>query len=118
MASGIRSGRWRPCTGRQAQAPAADAQYRLPALFANSTSRVTTLSHFTQCVYLIFSAVYVCKESVEHVLLLHGPDEAGPDGAVGDASHGAAHGSMGHGEGIAMASKGTGSVFEWEDDLG
>ena len=59
--------------------------------------------------------MYVCKESIEHVLLLHGPDEEGPDGSIGDASHGAAHGTMGHGEGIALASSGTGSVFDWED---
>lgn len=48
-----------------------------------------TLSHFSQAIYLLFSAVYVLKESVEHVLLLHGPAE-------GEGAHGAGHGGMGH----------------------
>lgn len=50
--------------------------------------------------FLLFSAVYVCKESVEHVLLLHGPGEDG--GADGAGAHGSAHGSMGHGEALAL----------------
>jgi len=79
-----------------------------------STARATTLSHFAQCVYLIFSAVYVCKESIEHVLLLHGPDEEGLDGAAGEGSHGAAHGSMGHGQTAGIDSS---STADW-DDLG
>lgn len=63
--------------------------------------RLITVSHFSQAIYLLFSAVYVCKESVEHVLMLHGPLEA-------DGSHGAGHGGMGHGEGLAsIASAGT-----------
>lgn len=43
--------------------------------------------------------MYVCKESIEHVLLLHGhgPDEGG------HGEHGAAHGTMGHGEAISVA---------------
>ncbi|SCV73910.1 BQ2448_6340 [Microbotryum intermedium] len=53
--------------------------------------RLVTLSHFSQAIYLLFSAVYVCKESVEHVLLLHG-------GAEHVGAHGAGHGGMGHGE--------------------
>ncbi|CAD6565477.1 MAG: hypothetical protein CYPHOPRED_005652 [Cyphobasidiales sp. Tagirdzhanova-0007] len=83
--------------------------------YAFGTSRVTTLSHFTQCVYLIFSAVYVCKESIEHVLLLHGPDETGSDGTAGDAMHGASHGSMGHGQHMGAESSSGGNVFEWEE---
>lgn len=89
--------------------------------FPYGTSRINTLSHFAQCVYLIFSAVYVCKESIEHVLLLHGPDEMMTEFAGGlDGSgegvqelgtHGAAHGSMGHGE---IVGHGTGDF----DDLG
>ncbi|GAA5919637.1 hypothetical protein JCM6882_006885 [Rhodosporidiobolus microsporus] len=58
--------------------------------------RLVTLSHFSQAVYLLFSAVYVCKESVEHVLLLHDPQDA-------DASHGKGHGGVGHGEGRSVA---------------
>ncbi|GAA5866870.1 hypothetical protein JCM8547_003902 [Rhodosporidiobolus lusitaniae] len=54
--------------------------------------RLITLSHFSQAVYLLFSAVYVCKESVEHVLLLHDPQDL-------DGSHGTGHGGVGHGEG-------------------
>lgn len=56
------------------------------------THRVVTLAHFSQAIFLLFSAVYVCKESVEHVLLLHG-------GAEHEGAHGAGHGSMGHGDG-------------------
>jgi hypothetical protein len=59
------------------------------------TYRLTTLSQFAQCIYLLFSAVYVCKESIEHVLLLHDPVD---DSSNASASHGAAHGSMGHGQ--------------------
>ncbi|KAM0751358.1 hypothetical protein T439DRAFT_325505 [Meredithblackwellia eburnea MCA 4105] len=55
-------------------------------------SRYITLSHFSQAIYLLFSAVYVCKESVEHVLLLHG-------GTEDEGAHGTGHGGMGHGEG-------------------
>ncbi|KAL8287327.1 hypothetical protein RQP46_003779 [Phenoliferia psychrophenolica] len=63
-----------------------DKGVRLP--FGNQ--RLVTLSHFSQAIYLLFSAVYVCKESVEHVLLLHGGTEA-------EGAHGAGHG-MGHGD--------------------
>ena len=35
-----------------------------------------TVLHFAQTVYLIFSAVYICKETVEHLLL-----------SVGDGHH-------------------------------
>ncbi|GAA5881049.1 hypothetical protein JCM16303_004656 [Sporobolomyces ruberrimus] len=59
--------------------------------------RLTTLSHFSQSIYLLFSAVYVCKESIEHVLLLHGPSEGGVGG--GGEGHGSGHGGVGHGEG-------------------
>lgn len=51
-----------------------------------------TLSLFSQAIYLLFSAVYVCKESVEHVLLLHGGKEE-------EGAHGVGHGMGGHGEG-------------------
>ncbi|KAM0790204.1 hypothetical protein ACM66B_005519 [Microbotryomycetes sp. NB124-2] len=53
--------------------------------------RLGTLSHFSQAIYLLFSAVYVCKESVEHVLLLHGASED-------EGAHGSGHGGMGHGD--------------------
>ena len=66
--------------------------------FPFGTHRLVTLSLFSQCVYLLFSAVYVCKESVEHVLLMHGPGDIGDAIAAGGDGHGAAHGSMGHGE--------------------
>ena len=88
--------------------------------FPYGTSRINTLSHFAQCVYLIFSAVYVCKESIEHVLLLHGPDEMMTElsssfdatgGSVQElGTHGAAHGSIGHGE---ILGHGTGG--DWDD---
>ena len=59
--------------------------------------------------------MYVCKESIEHVLLLHGPDETGSDGTAGDAMHGASHGSMGHGQHMGAESSSGGNVFEWEE---
>ncbi|KAE8189816.1 hypothetical protein CF328_g6164 [Tilletia controversa] len=37
----------------------------------HSAHRTSTLLHFTQAVYLLFSAIYVCKDSVEHALLHH-----------------------------------------------
>ncbi|GJN92852.1 hypothetical protein Rhopal_005890-T1 [Rhodotorula paludigena] len=63
------------------------------------SARLVTLSHFSQAVYLLFSAVYVCKESIEHVLLLHGPQEA-------SGAHGSGHGGVGHGEGLATIGDG------------
>lgn len=63
------------------------------------THRLTTLSHFAQAIYLLFSGIYVCKESIEHVLLLHEP----VDSSAGGDGHGSAHGSMGHGEGRGVA---------------
>ncbi|CAO1630587.1 unnamed protein product [Sympodiomycopsis kandeliae] len=36
---------------------------------AYSTHRVSTLLNFVQTIYLLFAAVYVCKESIEHALL-------------------------------------------------
>lgn len=101
---------WSIISGRRAS----DNAVRWPY----GTSRVNTLSHFAQCVYLIFSAVYVCKESIEHVLLLHGPDEMMAEFANGEttggevAAHGAAHGGMGHGEIVGHGGSGD------YDDLG
>ncbi|GAA6064317.1 hypothetical protein JCM10212_006004 [Sporobolomyces blumeae] len=83
--------KWKSEMGR-----ARDERIRKPY----GSSRLPTLSHFSQSIYLLFSAVYVCKESIEHVLLLHGPDE-------GEGAHGSGHGGVGHGEargGIAVAS--------------
>lgn len=34
-------------------------------------SRFSTLARFTRSVYLLFAAMYVCKESIEHVVLNH-----------------------------------------------
>ncbi|GAA6038025.1 hypothetical protein JCM8097_007505 [Rhodosporidiobolus ruineniae] len=68
-----------------------DASIRQPY----GSYRLVTLSHFSQAVYLLFSAVYVCKESVEHVLLLHDPQDT-------DGAHGSGHGGAGHGEGRAL----------------
>ena len=35
-------------------------------------ARIETVAMFAQCVYLAFSSVYVCKETVEHLLLSAG----------------------------------------------
>ncbi|KAK2462557.1 hypothetical protein APHAL10511_005527 [Amanita phalloides] len=40
-------------------------------------ARTETVLMFAQVVYLMFSAVYVCKETVEHVLLSAGPSGGG-----------------------------------------
>jgi divalent metal cation (Fe/Co/Zn/Cd) transporter len=42
----------------------------LPSIiFPYRKGRVETVLMFAQAVYLMFSSVYVCKESVEHLLL-------------------------------------------------
>lgn len=38
-------------------------------------ARIETVAMFAQCVYLMFSSVYVCKETVEHLLLSAGSGE-------------------------------------------
>ncbi|KAH9934154.1 uncharacterized protein B0H18DRAFT_1082772 [Fomitopsis serialis] len=48
--------------------PSMQAQYRRP--FGNA--RLETVVAFAQSVYLIFASVYVCKETVEHLLLSSG----------------------------------------------
>ena len=35
-------------------------------------ARMETLFIYAQAIYLIFASVYVCKETVEHLLLSHG----------------------------------------------
>ncbi|KIJ43902.1 hypothetical protein M422DRAFT_169220 [Sphaerobolus stellatus SS14] len=42
------------------------------AEYAYGNARLDTLSIFAQSVYLLFAAVYVCKEALEHMLLSHG----------------------------------------------
>jgi divalent metal cation (Fe/Co/Zn/Cd) transporter len=37
-------------------------------------ARVETLALFAQAIYLLFAAVYVCKETVEHLLLSYGQE--------------------------------------------
>jgi divalent metal cation (Fe/Co/Zn/Cd) transporter len=39
---------------------------------AYGKERVTTVALFAQAVYLLFAAVYVCKEAMEHFLLSAG----------------------------------------------
>lgn len=45
---------------------------------------------FAQAVYLMFSSVYVCKETVEHLLLSAGAG-AGVGGGVGSGGHSEGH---------------------------
>lgn len=40
--------------------------------FAIRNSRIETLMTYAQSVYLLFASVYVCKETVEHLLLASG----------------------------------------------
>ena len=44
-------------------------------VFRRSNGRVETVLMFAQAVYLMFSSVYVCKETVEHLLLSAGGGE-------------------------------------------
>ncbi|KAK0545117.1 hypothetical protein OC846_005794 [Tilletia horrida] len=44
--------------------------------------RTSTLLHFTQSIYLLFAALYVCKESVEHALLHPSGGASVPDQAA------------------------------------
>lgn len=53
----------------------------------NSAARLSTLLTFAQSVYLMFSAVYVCKETIEHVLLSAG-EAQGHHHHAGDESAG------------------------------
>ncbi|KZT54481.1 hypothetical protein CALCODRAFT_13243 [Calocera cornea HHB12733] len=46
--------------------------------------RVETVALFAQSIYLIFAAVYVCKETVEHVILSGGGDHHHHTGALDD----------------------------------
>lgn len=46
----------------------------LESLISSRNGRLESLSMFAQSVYLIFSAVYICKEAVEHFLLSAGED--------------------------------------------
>lgn len=41
----------------------------------NSTARLQTVFVFSQAVYLLFSSVYICKETVEHLLLSASSEE-------------------------------------------
>ncbi|EIW79523.1 hypothetical protein CONPUDRAFT_166279 [Coniophora puteana RWD-64-598 SS2] len=45
-----------------------------------ASARLPTLLAFTQCCYLMFASVYVCKETVEHVLLSAGDSGSAPEG--------------------------------------
>ncbi|KZS97005.1 hypothetical protein SISNIDRAFT_407039 [Sistotremastrum niveocremeum HHB9708] len=40
-------------------------------------ARVDAVAFFSQCVYLLFASVYICKETVEHLLLSVGSDQDG-----------------------------------------
>lgn len=51
-----------------------------------STTRFLSLLYFSQCLFLVFAAVYIAKESIEGVLLGAGGHE---------------HGGHGHGHGHA-----------------
>ncbi|KAG9227006.1 hypothetical protein CCMSSC00406_0008978 [Pleurotus cornucopiae] len=53
-------------------------------------ARVETVLMFAQAVYLMFSSVYVCKETVEHLLLSAGAG-AGVGGGVGSGGHSEGH---------------------------
>ncbi|PWN28414.1 hypothetical protein BDZ90DRAFT_274151 [Jaminaea rosea] len=64
---------------------------------AYSTQRVGTLLNFVQTIYLLFAAVYVCKESIEHVLLEGGESEAAA--AEGGVDGGSLNVAMGGGAG-------------------
>lgn len=46
-----------------------------PSSLLYSNAPVETVLMFAQAVYLMFSSVYVCKETVEHLLLSAGGEE-------------------------------------------
>lgn len=56
--------------------------------------RLHVLSHFAQSIYLLFSAIYISKESVEHVLLLS-------DAQAGAGAHVHGHGATAVGGDVA-----------------
>lgn len=46
------------------------------SLVCISNARIETLMSYAQSVYLLFASVYVCKETVEHLLLSSGEEAA------------------------------------------
>ncbi|GAA5977448.1 hypothetical protein JCM10908_004982 [Rhodotorula pacifica] len=56
--------------------------------------RYRVLSHFAESIYLLFSAIYISKESIEHVLLLSDAQDS-----TGPHVHG--HGASGHSGALA-----------------
>ncbi|KAL9935679.1 hypothetical protein V8E36_005256 [Tilletia maclaganii] len=82
--------------------------------------RTSTLLHFTQAIYLLFSALYVCKESVEHALLHSGgvaPELPSP--SPSPATHsGLIHTGDNHDHaGIAQGAVGMGGEHVHEESL-
>ncbi|KAL0945998.1 hypothetical protein HGRIS_012273 [Hohenbuehelia grisea] len=69
--------------GRWARQGGPSEKERLRRSYGNA--RVETVLMFAQAVYLMFSSVYVCKETVEHLLLSAG------GGAVGVEGHSEGH---------------------------
>lgn len=58
-------------------------------MLIDSTTRFLSLLYFSQCLFLVFAAVYIAKESIEGVVL----------GAGHGHGHGHEQGGHGHGHG-------------------
>ncbi|PLW17719.1 hypothetical protein PCASD_18670 [Puccinia coronata f. sp. avenae] len=63
------------------RAPQRDRHLPLPFFYPCSQARLATLSLFTQSLFLLFSAIYVCKEAVEHMLMSHPHGSEGTGGS-------------------------------------
>ncbi|KIM28162.1 hypothetical protein M408DRAFT_329541 [Serendipita vermifera MAFF 305830] len=81
--------------GRMIEAGAGQGSLRLPY----GAKRTETVVLFAQAVYLLFSAVYICKETLEHALL-----------SAGDAGH---HHHHSPGQGIESSALNYPSTFLW-----
>ncbi|KAJ8522054.1 hypothetical protein ONZ45_g1313 [Pleurotus djamor] len=89
-AFGVGIGVWAGKNLRSSFEQADDKQRKLRIRRPYGNARVETLLMFAQAVYLMFSSVYVCKETVEHLLLSAGAG-AGVGGGVGSGGHSDGH---------------------------
>lgn len=92
--------RWVASAKQQSRSVNGKDRHRVAEAYA--TQRVGTLLNFVQTIYLLFAAVYVCKESIEHVLLEGGSAGEGEIAVGSAASDAAAAGVEGGSLNVAM----------------
>lgn len=90
-------------------------QQRKRVSHAFSTQRISTLLNFVQTIYLLFAAVYVCKESIEHALLEGGDESLSVQAALTPANATDIGGGSALAGGLAAASVGSGHHHHSEE---